>query len=199
MPEAYNGSLLMADYHTKVINLLGGPGCGKSTMAAELFAWMKQRNISCELVREYVKDWAWENRRIEPLAQAHVFGEQSYRESRLYGKVEYIITDSPLILCGFYQGLISEYGNYITDLARQFMEEANELYGVTYHSFTLERRKPYDPAGRYETANQAIERDEEIRRYAGHHFYGFSRGEASTKEEIISEMGLEDYKRNGMG
>jgi len=48
---------------TRVINLLGGPGVGKSTAAAKLFAKYKDEGKSVELVREYVKDWAWEGRK----------------------------------------------------------------------------------------------------------------------------------------
>ena len=39
-----------------VINLLGGPGCGKSTVAAGIFHQLKSLGYSTELVTEYVKD-----------------------------------------------------------------------------------------------------------------------------------------------
>ena len=39
---------------TAIINLWAGPGAGKSTLAAELFAAIKKtrRDLSCELVAE---------------------------------------------------------------------------------------------------------------------------------------------------
>ena len=40
---------------TLVINLIGGPCSGKSTIAAELFARLKKMGIHCELVSEYIK------------------------------------------------------------------------------------------------------------------------------------------------
>ena len=46
----------------KVINLFGGPGCGKSTTAADLFARMKLRGLSVELVTEYAKDVVWDEK-----------------------------------------------------------------------------------------------------------------------------------------
>ena len=49
---------------TQIISLHSGPGTGKSTSAAQLFAELKQRHCSVELVREYVKKWAWEGRKI---------------------------------------------------------------------------------------------------------------------------------------
>ena len=45
-----------------VINLYGGPGTGKSTTAAHVFALLKQRDVNAELVREYAKDIVWEGR-----------------------------------------------------------------------------------------------------------------------------------------
>ena len=41
---------------TRVINLLGAPGAGKSTAAAGLFYRMKKEFLSVELVTEYAKD-----------------------------------------------------------------------------------------------------------------------------------------------
>jgi hypothetical protein len=41
---------------TKVINLYGGPGVGKSTTAVGLFYLMRRASIKCEYTSEYVKD-----------------------------------------------------------------------------------------------------------------------------------------------
>lgn len=41
---------------TSVINLIGGPGSGKSTTAAGLFFRMKSMGVRCELVTEYAKE-----------------------------------------------------------------------------------------------------------------------------------------------
>lgn len=45
---------------TTVINLIGSPGTGKSTIAAELFARMKWLGFDVELVSEYAKELVWE-------------------------------------------------------------------------------------------------------------------------------------------
>ena len=44
----------------KVINLWGGPGCGKSTTAAGLFSIMKMRGHKVELVTEYAKELTYD-------------------------------------------------------------------------------------------------------------------------------------------
>lgn len=151
---------------TTVVQLFGGPGSGKSTLAAELFAEMKRRKESVELVREYAKDLAWQGLAIKPRQQAQLFGEQSRRESILYGNVAYIITDSPLDLCVIYSHL---YGSeeaaqgfaLILDAYRR--DVAGE--GVNFMPVFVLREKEYDPRGRYEDEKAARRVDEETRRY----------------------------------
>ena len=45
---------------TKIINIFGNPGSGKSTIAAYLFTALKSRNIEVELVTETAKDLVWD-------------------------------------------------------------------------------------------------------------------------------------------
>lgn len=158
---------------TTVLNLIGGPGIGKSTLAAKIYSTMKENNISCELVREFVKDWAWEERKVKPLDQLYLLGQQCYRESLLYGKVEYIITDSPIIMNGFY----SEYylsQSYLTDAAIAFMKHSCSLFSgqdcLNYKQIVLERTKPYDTNGRFECEDKAKEIDGAMKTFL------FSRG-----------------------
>ena len=148
---------------TTVIGMFGGPGTGKSTTSARLYSCLKDKKISVELVREYAKDYAWEGRKIDPLTQLHLLGEQSARESLLYGKVRYVITDSPLILSSFYHW---HYFNkdYLWGAISGFMQHANER-GVEFRNIFLERTKEYDPNGRYETEEEAIIIDKKLREY----------------------------------
>ena len=45
-----------------VINLYGGPGCGKSTVSSGLFYKMKSEGYCVEYVSEYAKDLTYEER-----------------------------------------------------------------------------------------------------------------------------------------
>lgn len=149
----------MTKTKTTVINLFGGSGCGKSTTAALLFARMKLKGLHVELVREYVKYWAWNDRKVREWDQLYLLGKQSAYESMLYGKVDYIVTDSPILLAGMYQEFRSSgKDTYVRDAAEAFMEHA-ESEGVEYLNFMLTRTKPFDPRGRWETQEQAIELD----------------------------------------
>lgn len=148
---------------TKVINLFGGSGIGKSTTAAHLFAEMKYRGLHCELVREYVKTWAWQDRKVGPFDQMYLLGKQSKYESILYGKVDYIVTDSPLLLCPIYEKF--HLGQeLVAPAAMNFIEDA-KTKGVEHLNFVLTRNKHFDPRGRYDTLEQAQQVDIAVKQF----------------------------------
>lgn len=74
----------------KIINLFGGPGVGKSTLAATTFAHMKQEGYSVELVTEYAKQLTWEGRTNALSNQIYVFAKQLHNIFRLKGQVDYL-------------------------------------------------------------------------------------------------------------
>ena len=89
---------------TKIINLFGNPGSGKSTIAAYLYSELKARGMEVELVTETAKDLVWDEDWKRLSNQMYVFSTQLHRVDRLVGKVRCIITDSPLLLqIGYYK------------------------------------------------------------------------------------------------
>jgi len=58
---------------TKYINIFGGPGAGKSTTAALLFAEMKSGGFKVELVTEVAKDFVWEDRSTTLSIQPYIY------------------------------------------------------------------------------------------------------------------------------
>lgn len=88
---------------TKIINMFGGPGVGKSTCAAGLFYKMKLKHMSVELVSEYAKKLLYENRLNGMLGQQeYIFAKQNNMLHTLRERVDYVITDSPLLLSNVY-------------------------------------------------------------------------------------------------
>ena len=80
-----------------VINIIGGPGAGKSTEMAGLFYFLKKRGINCEMATEYVKDKAWEEDYRAMDDQIYIIGKQFHRISRLIDKVDIVIMDTSLL------------------------------------------------------------------------------------------------------
>lgn len=148
---------------TSVINLFGGPGIGKSTLAAELFVKMKRLGVNCELVREYVKDWAWEGRKIVGFDQFYIYGKQTRKESLLFGKVDWVVTDSPIWLSGYY-GAHYENTDVFTEMCRSYYSYCVN-HGVNHHNFSLSREKEYSAVGRYQTELEAKRIDTDVIRY----------------------------------
>jgi nicotinamide riboside kinase len=140
--------------NTTIINLYGGPGTGKSTSAAYLFYLLKTKGINAELVREYVKDWAWEGRTPSVYDQLYFLGKQIRKESMLYGKCTALVTDSPVLQNAYYA---AKTGPPIEAFYKQ-----SEADGHRHLHVFLKRSKPYNPAGRYQTEAQAKECDGEI-------------------------------------
>lgn len=141
---------------SKIIEFWAGPGTGKSTSAALLYAMAKQAGINAELVREYVKNWAWEKRHISTKDQIYFLGKQSRLEYILHGKVDLIVTDSPVLMGAYYARLFSSarVARGIEDLALAFYEDAKEEGHERHHVF-LRRSKKYNPEGRYQTEDEA--------------------------------------------
>ena len=82
----------------KVINLFGGAGCGKSTLAAYLFATLKANGLNAELVLKYQKDLVYEEASsIYWNNQTLLFANQLHKLNRLISKVDIVITDNPIL------------------------------------------------------------------------------------------------------
>ena len=145
------------------INFFAGPCAGKSTMAAWLFSSLKERQVSVELVTEYVKVWATQKRPVNQFDQVYLFGKQMQYEYRfLSAGIDHIVTDSPTLLSGVY----ADFYYKDIDIARH-IDEINKQYEAKYPSFNifLERKdKPYNEQARYQTRDQAVQIDEMIRK-----------------------------------
>ena len=145
------------------INLYGGPGAGKSTTAAELFAKLKRMGVNIELVTEYVKSWAVLNRVVQPLDQILLLGKQTNYEHRFLSHgTDHTVTDSPVFLgacyADFYAGEVG-LGPHIASIHAIYEKEYPSL------NIYLDRGdKPYDPQGRYQSYEDALALDKFIRR-----------------------------------
>lgn len=137
-----------------VINLIGGPGSGKSTIAAGLFYELKKKGYLCELVTEYAKDKVWEESYKTLDDQIYVFGKQFHRMFRVKDKVDVIITDSPLPLSIIYDKGESKYFHKLV------IEQYNNFKNIMVF---VDRETKYENEGRMQTEDEARMIDERIK------------------------------------
>jgi hypothetical protein len=137
----------------KVINLFSGPGAGKSTTAAGVFALLKLHGVRSELVTEFAKDLTWEHREKTLNNQYYIWGKQYHKMWRVRYKVLVTITDAPLMHSVLYA---NEKDKTFKKLV---YESFNNFNNVNYF---IKRVKKYDVAGRSQTEAQAGELDNAV-------------------------------------
>lgn len=150
---------------TIVVNLYGGPGCGKSTGAAYIFSKLKMMGIDTEYVSEFAKDKTWENNSEVFNNQLYISGKQSFKLSRCVGKVDVIVTDSPLLLGIIYNNIQREdYVNGLGDYINGLNEALLSIYAKYDNiNIVLKRTKPYNSNGRSQTEEESKTIDAVIR------------------------------------
>lgn len=92
----------------------------------------------------------WEDRTNMFGHQDYIFAKQNRKMARLEGKVDYVITDAPLILSLYYL----DKSNTPKSLA-PFIKDVVDLYDNEY--FFIKRCHEYETIGRYQTEDEAKE------------------------------------------
>ncbi len=134
---------------------MGSAGVGKSTTATNLFTKLKQEHVNCEYVHEYAKDLTWLGHHNTLACQEYVFGKQSYRVKSLLGQVDFIITDSPIILSTLYTP---------EHYPPSFKQCVIDMFKVLPNfNFYIPPKKKYNPVGRNQTELESREIDEKLR------------------------------------
>ena len=144
---------------TIVVNAYAGAGAGKTTACLEICAMLKKNGYVAEYVSEYAKDLVWD-RNFELLdgTQEHQFeilNEQLKRMDRLYGKVDFIVTDAPILLNRI-------YNNEITDDYKIMLRELNNQYS-NFNFFVERDTSSFEAEGRLQNLEESIEKDNEIK------------------------------------
>jgi tRNA uridine 5-carbamoylmethylation protein Kti12 len=117
---------------TKIVNLMGGPGTGKTSIASGLVYELKKRHISCDAPYEFPKILAWDENHSAIKDQLYVIANQHRGIVKSWGKVDYIILDSPIILSLIYK-------NYYKGT-----EYPSTLYKESFDKMVLDIHLQYD-------------------------------------------------------
>ena len=117
---------------TKIVNLFGGPGIGKSAIAAGLTYELKKNHITCDAPYEFPKMLAWDENHSAIRDQLYVLANQHRGIVKSYGKVDYIILDSPILLSLVYR-LVYKGTTY-----------PSTLYGESFDKLVLDIFNKYE-------------------------------------------------------
>lgn len=143
-----------------VVNFLGGPGTGKSTIAADVFSLMKRKNFKVEMLREIAKDHVWERANNIFREQDYIFAHQHRLQRRLVGHdIDYCILDSSMLFSLFYTP---------DDMPASFKTFVRDVYD-SYDNINIYLKRnpniPYISEGRNQDFVQAQQLDRDILQY----------------------------------
>ena len=116
---------------SKLINLFGGPGIGKSSISAGITYKLKKKHISCNNPYEFPKLLAWDKNNEAIKDQLYVLANQHRGIAQSYGKVDYIVIDSPILFSLIYKTY------YNTGYPAEF-------YGEHFNHLIIDLHKKYD-------------------------------------------------------
>ncbi len=149
---------------TLVVNLFGGPGAGKTTCAMEICVALKKQGLSAEYVPEYAKELVYANR-MELLDgstphQKHIFQEQKRKIDNMLGKVDVIVTDSPVILSSIYDK------EHSVDFEHEVLNSFNK--NKNFNLF-ITRGETFETTGRIHNLEESVVLDSTIKNFLEKH------------------------------
>jgi hypothetical protein len=174
---------------TTVINLFGSSGCGKSMLQAQLFHHFKDSGIDAMMTQEYVKKWAILERCPDFLDQFYILGNESQQQKTLFGKVDYVISDSPLYFIPFYTQYLYN-SDILLQPTAEFYKIAEEQFGVKFVNFFLERDREYENVGRYQTAEESDKLSTSMKLWLDNNSIEYTNVGLSRLEQVLDNLNI---------
>jgi tRNA uridine 5-carbamoylmethylation protein Kti12 len=164
----------------KVINFLGGPCSGKSTLCAGLFYEMKKALYNVEFVHEWAKELTWDERFKCLTDQVSILGHQNNMVKRLDGKVDWVVTDTCIVM-----GLMYMPQNYYENFEPLMLEVFNSYDNVNVF---VDRPDNYTEVGRNQTLEEARAIDDRILDLLENHRVPYMRVHCSTNPAFLLQQ-----------
>ena len=168
---------------TRVINIFGGPGVGKSTTASGIFYKLKLEGYNVEYVSEFAKELTFGKDYTKLSDQLLIFGEQHHRIYKLRDEVDIIVNDSPFVM-----GLA--YLNHDDNLPEfeftQLIVKLFKSYNNINFMISRNETQKYSEVGRNQNLDQAIQKDVEITHLLNSNYIEYTKVENSLN--IVDEL-----------
>jgi hypothetical protein len=148
-------------YPTKVINIIGGPGCDKSLFSAALVLYLNLHNKTVEVIPDYAKTLVWQHN-LEVLKNQYFIAQRQFEMLNLLdGQVQFLITECSLPQVMYYN---ENYADNICDIGKT-RAQILEWYGQHDNVNVVVHRgdKRYVHTGRFQDEEQAIAVDHGLR------------------------------------
>lgn len=142
---------------TFVVNIFGGPGIGKTTIATLLFAQLKLRGHIVEYIQEYPKFLVW-TKQFEKLNNQYFVSQKQYNLlKQIDGNVEFIVTDGPIVQALYYNKFNQDNISNVDKTEKMILKCFSQFNNI---NIFLERGNfNYEPQGRIQTEDEAKEID----------------------------------------
>lgn len=148
-------------YPTKVINIIGGPGCEKSLFTAAIILYLHVHHKTVELIPDYAKSLVWQ-KDYEALRNQYKIAQQQFHMLELLdGQVQFLVTESSLPQVLYYNEF---YPDNICDVGKtrkQILDWYKQHNNVNIMVERSERK--YIHTGRFQDEEQAKEVDRGMR------------------------------------
>lgn len=139
-----------------IINIVGAPCHGKSTLACELFVALKKKHINTEYINEFAKTLIWQNREDEISDQFYVARKQYQIIKDVHDHVEIAICDSPLFISLFYNEYNLNNMSNVEKTRNYILDKMKEFEPSSYYIFLSKNENlPYTNVGRIHTEQES--------------------------------------------
>jgi hypothetical protein len=154
--------------NTLLVNIFGGPAIGKSDCARELTNLLSRSGFSCEYVSEFAKPLVWGQNFKALSNQVFVTASQFNDLLNVYGQVDFLITDSPVLTGIAFPGpcCTPAWETHVLELHHHF----------NHVNFVLERNiEHYKPEGRVQNLDGCLAADILLETFLHQHGIKFDR------------------------
>ena len=170
-----------------VVNIVSGPGAGKTTLSALLFYHLKTLKVKCEYVQEFAKNLVWKKQYEQLNDQYYVSCQQYLLFACLQNEVDVIVTDGSLLHGLYYNRYYADNTSNIDKTETMILDKFNEF--DNYVCF-LQRHPSiaYEKSGRYQTEAEAVAIDDKLREIMDQHNIKYTTIEANMEIEQMLEL-----------